>query len=127
MIQIEKLTKITTVTGASTRERIMSAAVERLDDIIKMRMLSYQDLFAFDAKYQRLCYSRYVTPRNIKADRTKAETKKKSLDDYDKAVLCLSQEIENTTLSSTRKLATLSCLNERFIEIISEGRPKDIV
>ena len=87
-----------------------------------MRMLSYPDLFAYDAKYHRSCYSRYPSQRNIKADRTKAEAQK-SLNDYDKAVLCLSQEIENTILSRNRKLVTLSSLHERFIEILKERRP----
>ena len=120
----EKLTNITTSTWASTRERIIAAALERSDpdDKIHMRMLSYPDLFAYDAKYHRSCYSRYVSQRNIKADRTKAETQK-SLNDYEKAVLCLSEEIENTILSKTRKLVTLSSLHERYIEILNEGRP----
>ncbi|XP_014680008.1 PREDICTED: uncharacterized protein LOC106819957 [Priapulus caudatus] len=121
----EKLTNITTGTGASTHDRIIAASLERLDDMIHMRMLSYQDLFAYDAKYHRSCYSRYVSPRNIKAERAKAE-RQKSLNDYDKAFLCLSEEIESTVLSSTRKLVTLSSLHERFIEIINEGRESGI-
>ena len=120
----EKLTNVTTGTGASTRERILAACLERQDDTIHMRMLSYPDLFAYDAKYHRSCYSRYVSPRNVKAERTKAESEK-SLNDYDKAFLCLSEEIENTILSKDRKLTTLSSLHERFCEMLNEGRPSD--
>ena len=107
----EKLTNVTTGTGASTRERIIAACLERQDDNIHMRMLSYPDLFAYDAKHHRSCYSSYVSPRNVKADRTKAESEK-SLNDYDKAFLCLSGEIETTILSKARKLTTLSSLHE---------------
>ena len=39
-------------------------------------MLSHPDLFANDAKYNRSCYSRYVSLRNITANWTKAETGK---------------------------------------------------
>ena len=118
------MTNVTTGTGASTRERILAACLERQDDTIHMRMLSYPDLFAYDAKYHRSCYSRYVSPRNVKAERTMAESEK-SLNDYDKAFLCLREEIENTILSKDRKLTTLSSLHERFCEMLNEGRPSD--
>ena len=42
----EKLTNITTGTGALTHERIIAAALERWHDKIHMRMLSYSGLFA---------------------------------------------------------------------------------
>ena len=58
-------------------------------------MLSYPDLFAYDAKYHRSCYSRYISPRNIKADRSKAKLEK-AMNVHDKAVLSLSEEIERT-------------------------------
>ncbi len=79
-------------------------------------------MFAYDAKYHRSCYSRYISPRNINADRGKAEAQK-SLTDFDKGVLRLSKEIECTILSRSRNLVTLSSLHERFIEMLNEGRP----
>ena len=42
-----------------------------------MRMLCYLDLFASDAKYNRNCYSHYISDRNIKAARSMAESKLK--------------------------------------------------
>jgi hypothetical protein len=49
----EKLTSISTGTGQATRQKVLAAADERLDDLVQMRMLTYTDLFAFDAKYHR--------------------------------------------------------------------------
>ena len=57
----EKLTNITTGTGALTHERIIAAVLERRHDKIHMRMLSYSGLFAYDAKYHRSWYSRYIS------------------------------------------------------------------
>jgi len=122
----EKLTCVSTGTGSSTGERIIKAALDRKDDEIHMRMLSHPDLFAYDAKYRRSCYSRCVSDRNIKADQSKAEAQT-SLSDVDKAVLRLGDEIEKTALSKAkdRMLVTLSSLHAQFIELFNEGRPPE--
>ena len=57
----EKLTPISTNTGEPTRTKVMDAAEWRKDEIVRLRMLSYPDLFAFDAKYYRSCYSHYIS------------------------------------------------------------------
>ena len=53
----EKLTPISTGMGKNTRTRVMQAAEQRNDTVVEMRMLSYHDLFAYDAKYHRSCYA----------------------------------------------------------------------
>lgn len=53
----EKLTPLTTGTGQNTREKVLLAAEERQDQQIHMQMLCYPDLFAYDARYHRTCYS----------------------------------------------------------------------
>ena len=65
-----------------------------------MRMLSITDLFAYDGKYHKTSYGHYVSERNIKAAREKAEAQK-SLSDYDRAVLYLGEEMEKSVLSKT--------------------------
>ena len=68
--KMNKLTQISTGTGETTRSKVLAAAEERMDEEIKMRMLCYPDLFAFDAKCYRTCYSHYISDRNIKAARS---------------------------------------------------------
>lgn len=69
----EKLTAITTDTGLSTREKVLNAAERRNDNVVHMRMLIHTDLFAYDAKYHRKCYSHYISERNILASQRKHE------------------------------------------------------
>ena len=57
----EKLTSITTGTGSSTRQRVLNAAEARNDHQMRLRMLAYPDLFAYDAKYHRSCYGHYIS------------------------------------------------------------------
>ena len=68
----EKLTPITTGTGESTRQHMLSAAEERQDQDMRARMLFHTELFADDAKYHRKCYTHYISDRNIKAAVRKA-------------------------------------------------------
>lgn len=117
----EKLTKVSTGTGSSTRQRIIEAALERQDNEIHMRMLSHPDLFAYDARYHRSCYSCYVSDRNIKAVQSKAAAHR-SMSEFDKAFLSLGKEIEKTVLSQDRLLVTLMSLRSRLIELLNEDR-----
>ena len=64
----ETLTQITvTGTGDGTRNQVLSSASSGGDDAVTFRLIAHQDLFAYDAKYHRSCYSTYVSDRNIKA------------------------------------------------------------
>ena len=59
----------------------MDAAKKRNDLDMLSKLTGYQDLFAYDAKYHKACYSHYISSRNIKYFNSKkiSETKK-SLD-----------------------------------------------
>ncbi len=61
----EPLTAISTGTGASTRDKVLRAASERLDEEVHLRILSCPDLFAYDAKYHKMCLAHYISERNI--------------------------------------------------------------
>ena len=61
----EPLTAITTGTGASTRDKVLHAASERLEEDVHLRLLSYPDLFAYDAKYHRSCLGHYYSLNEI--------------------------------------------------------------
>ena len=65
---------MSTGTGKATRSKVLAASEERLDEEVKLRMLSYPDLFAFDAKYHRNCCSHHISERNIKAAGKKARS-----------------------------------------------------
>ncbi|KAJ8964633.1 hypothetical protein NQ314_004742 [Rhamnusium bicolor] len=39
------------------------------------KLSGYEDLFAYDAKYHRSCYSHYISQRNIKAIQNKLKEK----------------------------------------------------
>ena len=47
----EKLTMISTGAGDATHRKVLDAALQRNDEDIHLRMLTYTDLFAYDAKY----------------------------------------------------------------------------
>ncbi len=61
----EPLTAISTGTGASTRDKVLRAASERLDEEVHLLILSCPDLFAYDAKYHKMCLAHYISERNI--------------------------------------------------------------
>ena len=46
----EKLSNVSNGTGATTRQKVLDAAIQRNDHEIQMRMLSNTDLFAIDVK-----------------------------------------------------------------------------
>ena len=94
---MNKLTQISTGTGETTHSKVLlAAAKERMDEEIKMCMLCYPDLFAFDAKYHCTCYSHYILDRNIKAPLSKAESES-NLSVYDMAFKELTVEL-NTSI-----------------------------
>lgn len=102
----EKLTPISTGTGESTRQKVMSAAMERADSIVNLRMISHPDLFAFDAKYHRSCYAAYLSERNISAARRKSDECKKD----DPAFIEIVADLESKVLSKQKAVTTLSQL-----------------
>ncbi len=76
----EPLTTISTGTGASTRDKVFQAASERLDEEVHLRILSCPDLFAYDAKYHKMCLAHYISERNIAAARRRKESEKQTND-----------------------------------------------
>lgn len=44
----------------------MVAAKKRGDEEMISKLSGYEDLFAYDAKYHKTCYSQYISQRNIK-------------------------------------------------------------
>ena len=117
----EKLSNVSTGTGATTRQRVLDAAIQRNDYEIQMRMLSNTDLFAMDAKYHRSCYSHYISLNNIKAASARAKVDKS---DNACAFKSLCKEIEETVLSKTISITTVSVLNERLVAISAEVNSK---
>lgn len=58
-------------TGKATYQKIISAARNRNDIDMISKLSGYEDLFAFDAKYHKSCYSQYISKRNINAHKNK--------------------------------------------------------
>ena len=113
----EKLTPISTGTGNSTREHVLKAAKQRSDEKIELRMMLYQDLLAYDAKYHRSCYASYISKRNIQAAES---TVKREIErnPTKKGFELLCKEIENTMLSGEKKILLLTEMNARFVDIL---------
>lgn len=85
-IKKKPLISICTGTGSRTRKKIFDAATLRKDDEMQGRLQFYEDLFAADAKYHKICYSKYVSTRNIKSvlnRRAKVTEKKLSQEEKD--------------------------------------------
>jgi len=57
----EKLTPVTFGTGESTRKKVLKAAEDTNNDVVFQRMVAHPDLFAYDAKYHRTCYSHLIS------------------------------------------------------------------
>ncbi|KAG0714897.1 hypothetical protein GWK47_013196 [Chionoecetes opilio] len=74
-----------------------------------------------DAKYHRSCYSHYISLTNIKAASARAKVDKS---DNACAFKSLCKEIEETVLSKTISITTLSVLNERLVAISAEVNSK---
>lgn len=109
------LTPITTGTGKSTRDKVLEAAAERLDEVVHLRMLAHPDLFAYDAKYHRKCYAHYISGRNITAAQRRS-LNEKSTSAYDKAFYDLTEEINQTLFAKDITVTDLVTLRKSFIE-----------
>ena len=120
----EKLTPISTSTGKSTRSKVTEAAEKRQDEVIRLRMLCHPDLFVFDGKYHRSCYSNYISDMNVEASGNKMQ--EQPLSTHDKAFHKLAHEIEQTVLSKqTQRVYTLARERINFISIkIDMGIPQ---
>lgn len=122
----QKLTPVSTGTGQSTRQHMLSAAEQRQDHQMRGRMLFFTELFANDAKYHRTCYTHYISQRNIKAavnQATKAThdiTDEISQSACNKALQLLCDEMCSTVFSKKKSVVFLSELHSRFTEILRE-------
>lgn len=114
----EGLTPISTGTGESTRSKVLSAASERHDEKVHHRMLTHQDLFAYDAKYHRSCLGHYISERNISAARNKYLSEKK-LSEYEEAFTKLIEEITSTVFSENMTVTTLNAVTESYVSKLS--------
>lgn len=89
---------------------MLHVAAERADE--QVRLLAYQDLFAFDAKYHRSCLAHYTSDRNVAAAKRKRLNEEK-VSTHDKAFHALIEEIDPTLLSQDMALTSLSSLTEQ--------------
>ena len=119
-----KRTQITTDKGETTRSKVLAVAEDRMDEEIRMRMLCHPDLFAFDAKYHRSCYSHYISKRNIRAARSKNESES-NFSVYDLAFKELTVELSNSIFSSRKTVMLLKDLHTRFLELLETGSSSD--
>ena len=110
----QKLTPISTGTGQTTRDKVLAASIERRDNIIHMRMIAYPDLFAYDAKYHRLCLAHYISDLNIVAARRKSEDSA-SITVYDEAFDKLTAHLNETVFSKQKTVTKLATLKEQFV------------
>ncbi|KAJ8941575.1 hypothetical protein NQ314_010349 [Rhamnusium bicolor] len=62
-----QLVSVQTGYGKSTYLKIMDAANQRDDIDMIAKLTGYEDLFAYDAKYHKLCYNHYISQRHIKS------------------------------------------------------------
>lgn len=115
----EGLTPICTGTGENTRSKVLNAASERFDEIIHHRMLTHQDLFAYDAKYHRSCLAHYISEKNILAARNKHLTENK-LNEHERAFIELTEELTKTVFSKDMTVTTLSAVTVSYIGKLKE-------
>ena len=122
----EKLTQITTGTGDGTRNKVLSAASSRGDDAVKLRLIAHQDLFAYDAKYHRSCYSTCISDRNIKAARRKKASNTMN-GISDKAFRDIVDDLERSVLSSQKSVTTLSKVTSDYAKnLLSHGASGEV-
>ncbi len=113
----EPLIAISTGTGAITRDKVLRAASERLDEEVHLSILSCPDLFAYDAKYHKMCLAHYISEQNIAAARRRKESEKQT-NVYDKAFIKLTEDIDKTVLSKYMKVRTLNSLTDSYDNIL---------
>ena len=111
----EKLTQVVTGTGKNTREKVLSAASERHDETVWHRMVTYADLFAYDAKYHRSCYAAYISKKNIEAAQRRYQESRR-LSSCDLAFQELVDEIQLTLLSGSKSVTSLAEIKCKYVE-----------
>ena len=114
----EILTQIQTGTGQSTREKVLHTAEERQDEVVHSRMLNHPDLFAFDAKYHRNCYSIYITKHSVEAAKRKISACPIDESSYDKAFKCITEYINSFIISKKTDVSNLSSLRNEYIRAL---------
>jgi len=99
---------------------VLDADKARDDETVILRMASYPDLFAFDAKYHRKCYAAFVTQRNIDAARRKQESHKpESI--FEQCFKAIADELENNLLSDNKTVLTLANSTANFTDILTKA------
>ena len=83
-------------------EKLTKVAIERQDEVVRLRMLAYRDLFAYDAKYHRACLGHYISKRNTQAQQRKSNETECDLPEYEKAFSFIVNDIENTIFSKNK-------------------------
>ena len=97
----DKLTSISYGKEESTRQKVISAAAARQDDLVHLRMLSHTDLFAHGAKYHCNCYSHYISSGNIVSDQKKSKASCET-SCYGKALESIVENMQHTVLSENK-------------------------
>lgn len=92
---------------------------------MRLRMLSYPDLFAYDAKYLRFCYGHYISERSIRAAVEKADSMQVQTV-YEKCFNKLCTEIDKTVFSKRKFDVLLSDLHSRFLEILEQSADDNV-
>ena len=95
-------------------DKVLSAATARHDEVVKLRMTAYNDLFAYDAKYHRSRLGHYLSKRNIEAEQRKDKDSQHQ-SEYEKAFNFIIKDIESTILSKHKSVTTLSQIRSNFL------------
>ena len=82
---------------AALHFQTLEAAQKRHDAIVYHRMLSCPDLFVFDAKYHRSCYTHFISTRNIFAAQRR-HLAEAYVNVYNEATKVIFQKLQNSVL-----------------------------
>ena len=90
-----------------------------------MRMLSHQDLFAFDAKFHRSCLSHYISERNIIAAVNKSDQTRVTVSAHDEVfketITCVEDYIIKQEMVSNLKILTCKFIDKLREQIIDDA------
>ena len=92
----------------------LEAAQKRHDAIVCHRMLSCPDLFAFNAKYHRSCYTHFIYTRKIFAAQ-KRHLAEANVTVYDEATKVVFQAAPKFILGSKIEIVLMSDIHQTFV------------
>lgn len=98
-------------TGEYVRTHILEVAKKRDDTDTISKLAGYEDLFAYDAKYHKTCYSHYISERNIRSHKNKME---KKITGLPKIVQKAAKNVANLETSSCSSVSNHSNTSNHF-------------